>query len=261
MSHRDLVLPLAKATADKRDQWIVDTLDGPGQATKARLTGLLGGAETPALLFSASHGMGFPLDDPRLLSQQGALLCQDWPGPVEHSGPIPQDFYMAADDIGEDADLLGLIGVHFACFGAGTPRLDDFAHHAFEEVAPIAPHAFVAGLPRRMLGHPKGGALAFVGHVERAWGYSFQWPNAGPQTDVFESALLQLLDGVPLGAAMEFFNGRYAELSTILTQELDAIRQTNRIPNDEKLAEIWIANNDARGYAIIGDPAVRLTVT
>lgn len=255
-----LVAPLAASMAEKCSSWAVETAIGEGQATRERLQRLIGGDETPALLFTASHGVGFPPDDRRLLPHQGALLCQDWPGPNEHSGDIPQDFYLAGEDVVEDADLPGMIGFHFACFGAGTPRLDDFAHLAFAEVAPIAPHAFVAGLPRRMLGHPKGGALAFVGHVERAWGYSFEWPGAGPQIDVFESALQQLMDGMPLGASLEFFNGRYAEISTMLTSELNAIKQTNLIPNDVKLAGMWIANNDARGYAIIGDPAVRLAV-
>ena len=260
LSATQLVAPLAVFLKSDQPEWSVETIVGPGQATKERLGQVLGGPQTPAFLFTASHGIGFPVDDPRLLPQQGALVCQDWPGPENHKGALSEDFYLGADDIGDGARLQGVIGFHFACYGAGTPRLDDFAHHAFEEAAPLAPHAFVAALPKRLLGHPKGGALAIVGHVERAWGCSFDWQGAGPQREVFESTFKQLMEGMPVGAAMEFFNGRYAELSSILTGELNAIKQTNLIPDDVKLARLWIANNDARGYAIIGDPAVRLVV-
>lgn len=259
MSDAHLVTPLAQALDASQGDWTIEHIRDD-DASKARLQRLMGKDETPALLFTASHGMGFPPEDPRLLPHQGALLCQDWPGPKQHRSEIPQDFYMAADDIDDDAHLLGMIGFHFACYGAGSPHLDDFAHHSFQDVAPIAPHAFVSKLPQRLLGHPKGGALAFVGHIERAWGYSFEWPGAGPQTDVFESTLHELMSGVPVGAALEYFNSRYAEISTILTAEQDAIKQTNKIPNDLHMASVWISNNDARGYAIIGDPAVRLPV-
>ena len=256
LSARHLVAPLQQELASDFPDWSFATAM-KGQATKARLAELIGGNDTPAVLFTASHGMGFPLNSDRQLPHQGALLCQDWPGPGAHRGPIPQDFYFAGDDIAADANLLGLIAFFFACYGAGTPELDDFAQQAFKDAERIAPHPFLARLPQRMLAQPRGGALAVIGHVDRAWSYSFRWPQAGDQTGVFRDTFHRLLEGHPVGSALEPFNARYAELSTVLSDDLGAADNGKQIDAQE-LAGKWTANNDARGYALIGDPAVRL---
>lgn len=263
LSATRLVAPLANRLRDDYADWSVRTI-APADATKSCLASLLGGEQTPSLLLTASHGMRFAKDSPRQRTEQGALLCQDWPGPRAWARKgIPQDFYFAGEDLMPGADLLGLIAFFFACYGGGTPQFSEYAWQdsigsSTRTRREIAAQPFLARLPVKMLGRSRG-ALAVVGHVERAWSYSFDWGKAGAQTVVFESTLKRLLDGHPIGSAVEYFNERYAELSTVLSDELEEIDFGRRYDPFE-LAGLWTANNDARGYTIIGDPAVRLPV-
>jgi hypothetical protein len=260
LSRTRLVEPLAERL--KLPGWEVDAVPAT-LANKAYLSNLVGGNATPALLFTASHGMVFPKDDPLQMPHQGALLCGDWPGPLawlcQGSKEIPHDYYLAGEDIPNTADLAGVIAFHFACFGAGTPHLNEYPHLAPLSPEAIASRSFVASLPQRLLGHPKGAALAVIGHVERAWGWSFayNWQGTGDQLESFESAMKTLMDGLPVGLAMESFGSRYAELSTELSEVNKKIDRGYQ-PDVEDLAARWTASNDARSYVIMGDPATRL---
>jgi hypothetical protein len=255
----ELVSPLAEQVQADQPAWSISTVLGEA-ATKARLAQLMGGEETPALLFTACHGIGFNLRDPRQYQQQGALVCQDWPGPIEARGrSLSAEWYLAAEDVMDDAQPFGTIAFHFACFGAGTPQFDEFAHlrEGVRERSQVAPASFVAGLPKRLLAHPRGGALAVISHIERVWTTSFTWERTGGQLMVFRSALKRLMEGHPVGSALEFFNQRYAELSTVLSSELEEAKFGKQL-DPLALSKMWIAHNDARGYAVVGDPAVRL---
>jgi len=259
LSTTKLMEPLLAQMQPERQDWQI-TAHLRANATKAKLANLLGGSETPALLFTASHGVPFTLGSGRQLAHQGALLCQDWPGPKQWKGRgvIPQDHYFAGDDLTGDTNLLGMIAFFFACYGGGTPKHDDFPKPGTSTLNQVAPKPFVARLPMRMLGREKGGALAVIAHVERAWGSSFVWRDI-EQADVFKSTLTHLMEGKPIGSALEYFNSRYATWATDLSTTLRDVQFGLQV-EPANISSMWTAHNDARGYAIIGDPAVRLAL-
>jgi hypothetical protein len=231
-------------------------------ARKATLTRLVGGGETPALLFTASHGMGFDLGDNRQIRHGGALLCSDWVNPRPFV-PVTEDLYFSCDDVASDARLHGLIAFNFACYGGGTPEENEYAHLAPTKNPRIAERPFVARLPQRLLGHPKGGALATIGHIERAWSDSVPTAKgAANRIGVFSSTLFDLMKGKPVGLAMEYFNQRYAQLGADMSSEIQKLEKgKDEAAIKRKKAEFgrkWTMHNDARDYVVNGDPAVRL---
>ena len=242
-----VVAPLADWVRDAWDDWEVRTLLGE-EATKGALVAELGEGATPALLFAAAHGVRLPSGHPAQRRHQGALVCQEW----SRGRPAGPDCYFWADDA-EPTAPHGLIAFFLACHGAGTPRLDSF--ELAGRGSRLAPEAFAARLPQRLLAHPGGGALAAVGHVDKALGYAFLW--GGEQLESFKSTLKRLLDGGTIGSAMEYFDHRYSELAAGLA-ELMRDAEWGREPDDVQLVRMWTAHNDARGYVVFGDPAVRL---
>jgi hypothetical protein len=262
LSADHLVMPLVEHVKGRHAHhgFTVDSHLGDA-ATRERLVELL--RDPPALLFTASHGMGFPCGDAGQRERQGALLCQDWAGPGH---PVAREHYFTGEDLPAGSDLRGMIGVLFACYGGGTPTRDEFTRRALGEAKAkeLAPASLIARLPQRMLGHPGGGALAVVAHIDRAWGSAFLWIDAQGKgrtmkhLDVFESMLDSVLAGKRLGYAMEAFNLRYAELAADLSERIEQIQLYDEHYEDSELAHMWICNNDARNYAVIGDPAVRI---
>lgn len=249
--------------------WQLQTFLGEA-ASKQQLSSLLGDS-APSLLFSASHGVGFPPGDPAQRARQGAILCQDFPG--MGTGRVLEEHYFAGRDIAANADLRGLISFHFACYGLGTPGRDNFAYDlrgrqasgsdARTQPRELAPEPFVAGLPRQMLGR-KRGALACIGHIDRAWSASFLQAAPGGRAGVdahittFESTLLHLMAGHRVGLAMDNFNLRHAELTSELATVVEGIQKFDDNEEPRQIARLWLGALDARNYAVFGDPAARL---
>jgi hypothetical protein len=255
-----LVEPLARTLQQDNSGWEIQTILADA-ATKTRLAALLGGSETPALLFASGHGLGFPAGDPHQLAHQGALLCQDWPGPTVWRQAIPQDFYFAGDDLAEGANLLGSIAFLHAAYSAGIGVEDEFVGEVRlqpeREVTP--PRSALARLPQRLLGHRRGGALAVVGWLDRLWGSSSDWQGPGQQASLYATGMKRALEGYPIGLALEEFNERYAEFAMHLRTQLGFI-QFGGSPDRTELARLWAYGSDMRNFILLGDPAVRLPV-
>jgi hypothetical protein len=222
-------------------------------ATRAQLGMLLGGPETPAFLFTACHGLVFPCDHPRQRACQGALVTQEWPGP--RSGPIDDGARFCASDVG-DVDLGGMVALLFSCFGAGTPAVGEYAYKGSGGIRTLTSQPFVAQLPQAMLAK---GASAVIAHVERTWDVGFRWEGVGdPQVDTLQSIVEAILDHRRVGHAIHALRQRYTSASAVLAAKLMAEHDHGRAMSPRERAFLWTVTADARGWVVLGDPAVRI---
>jgi hypothetical protein len=264
LSQQYLAQPLRDALAKRHAEDWTFSLIQRREAKKARFLELLQQVTPPAFLFTTSHGLEFAYSDPwqreHQEKEQGALICGDWPAGRDNRKVEPQH-YVTGEDVraAPNLNVRGMMAFFFACYSAGTPLYDEYSRQKFKNTGePIAARPFVADLPKALL---ENGALAVVGHIERAWALSFlgeekrlHKARQDAHTSVFESALDRLLNGHPIGSAMDYISTRYAALA----MELLALQEQFAFTPDAELAQVWLMHNDARGYVIIGDPAVRV---
>jgi hypothetical protein len=271
----DLIMPLADELERSRfGRAEIRRTTGP-EATRDRLSSLLGGDQTPDLLFTASHGMVFDPGEERQRAHQGAIVCSDWPGP-DHG--VAREHYFAGEDVSGDGRMPELAFL-FACHSGGSPEWDSFPKDRQTERAlrgdemelpRLAPEPFLAALPRTLLAHPGGGSRAVIAHVDRAWTTSFDWnlgrggPDRPNVPKLFRAALEALLDGKRVGYAMEPFGSLYGSLTRSFTSHWEAralattARRNSSMGRPEQLARAFRAANDARSFVVFGDPATRL---
>ena len=227
ISSRVLLEPLQRRLRTAVPEWELTTFQKE-QATKSRLGRILGGPETPSLLVAVCHGTSYSAGHDLQLRRQGALYCQDWAGGGRRGTPEPSE-YFSADDVPDDARLLGLVAFLLAPHSAGTPERENYIHRLPSDGNPrtIASRPFLARLPQRLLSHPGGGALAVVGHVEHLYSFTVSdRPESDtverfdPGTDAIIRTVARVMMGHTVGSAVDLLNAVCSNLSSEVINHL-----------------------------------------
>lgn len=232
------------------------------EATKQRLVESLG-RMTPALVYTASHGIAAPSS---LLAIQkkvnGGICCQ------HDSGDNRSTWLFTADDVPDGGTFLeGCIFFQFACFGYGTPAESDFGHWVgggkFN-----SKRDFISALPKRLLAHPRG-PIGFIGHVDAAWLHGFADPDDPHIQDEwqqrmspFRYSINSLLTPEPVGRALWEMNRRYNWCNTLLTNIYDRVARGRIRFEDvrQSLIQTFITRSDAQNFMLLGDPGTYLRI-
>jgi hypothetical protein len=230
------------------------------------LLGLAKGAH-PTVLFSVSHGDGPP---------RGGWLSAAEQRQGQGAMSFGRDGKIRAEDLPDGAFLPGGVWFMLACYGAGTPEHSAYAHWLMNlqannqfrgRVEPVlagiprpGDRPFIAALPKRALANPEG-PLAFIGHIDLAWTYSFQELDSGVQSRIgrFLGVQRMLVKGDRVGVGMRDLVGGLNDLNEQLTSAYDQVARVGSgaaLPNN--LGHVWMARNDLAAWVLLGDPAVRL---
>ena len=225
----------------------------------------------PSVLFTMSHGAGMPEDgwhDPAERRREQGALC---------FGPAG---CITGKDLVDKVIVPGGFWFMFACFGAGTPASSAYRHWleylsrefpayrskvecVMRSLSPPG-RPFIAALPKAALASPQG-PLAFIGHVDLAWSFSFQ----DIDTDVpvrrpgrFMKVIQSMLDGARVGAGFFTLGRSLGEVETELVALYDEEMAENASYKQlARRGHLWMLHQDLAGYVLLGDPAVQLPLT
>ncbi len=231
----------------------------------------LAGTAEGDLLFTLGHGAGAPRggwgsrDEQRV--RQGALS-------FGRGATLP------AEELARQPFLPGGVWFNLSCFGAGTPNTSAFAHwlEALREqgewqapaaavlagLPPAGEEGFISSTAQAALANPRG-PLAFIGHLDLAWSYSFEDAGGAGSSRAarFLNAWQQLVHGTRAAPALFHLLRHFGEANLALTTDYDAeqravVRGTSHEVDRARRGRLWMLRQDLLGFVLLGDPAVRL---
>jgi hypothetical protein len=197
------------------------------------------------------------------------------------------------EDVATVPFLPGGMWIYFACFGAGTPSRSAYHHwvemltqHGMEGLGPASAMlrgldegggGFISGLARAALANPNG-PLAILGHLDLAWSYSYEELRVrgdggarritgSNRSQNFFQLMRKLVAGERAGAACLALSRVIDDVSRELNTHYDRYQQrgggAHGAGNADRLTlgNLWMLRQDLLGYALLGDPAVRLPLS
>jgi len=235
----------------------------------------------PSVLLSLSHGLGPPRQQrwtrAEARQRQGAMS-------------FGAEGALMPEDVATAPFLPGGLWIYFACFGAGTPSHSAYHHwvemltqHGMEGMGPMSAMlrgldegggGFVSGLARAALANPNG-PLALLGHLDLAWSYSYEELRVrgdggthritgSNRSQNFFNLMRKMVAGERVGAACLALGRVIDDVSRELNTHYDRCQQRGGGTDNADsltLGNLWMLRQDLLGYALLGDPAVRLPLS
>jgi hypothetical protein len=222
----------------------------------------------PAVTLTAAHGLGPPRagwSNPAAQRERQGALCLG-----------PDHPPLLGADLTTGPVWPGGVWFHLGCYSAGVPTHSAYAHWLdraatddwrLAATAASARHGlalpgtppFVCALASEALANPQG-PLAYVGHVDLAWSFSYASEDGArtshlePYADFFRS----LSRGDRVGVAARRARRTLPFVEAQLGAWLDEQARGEPGPSPRELGMLWLLRNDLAAYLTLGDPAVRV---